>query len=226
MRILSWNVNGITACIERGDFNATMSEKDIFAGNSRMEEEQKGYISDERSGLHRLAEAGFCDAYRHFYPRTSDQSTWTWWSNRLYKRSEDKGWRLDYFFVDKRIADRMVEVSHHREIQGSDHCPILLDARFETPSYSRSLQRQGTYCDWQATDTRKTSQRWTNRVTHFKQYEKELADIQAEITAYETIHQRDKVMELQQRVLDNMHFKCLAVEKVARAGPVRMPSSL
>ena len=71
MRILSWNVNGITACIERGDFNATMSERDIFAGNSRMEEEQKGYISDERSGLHRLVEAGFCDAYRHFYPRTS-----------------------------------------------------------------------------------------------------------------------------------------------------------
>ena len=205
----------VIAC---GDFNATMSERDIFAGNSRMEEEQKGYISDERSGLHRLVEAGFCDAYRHFYPRTSDQSTWTWWSNRLYKRSEDKGWRLDYFFVDKRIADRMVEVSHHREIQGSDHCPILLDARFETPSYTRSLQKQGTYCDWQATDTRKTSQRWTNRVTHFKQYEKELSDIQAEITAYETIHQRDKVMELQQKVLDNMHFKCLAVEKVARSG--------
>ena len=36
------------------------------------------------------------------------------------------GWRIDYFIVSRRIADRIRAAEIHNEIFGSDHCPVEL----------------------------------------------------------------------------------------------------
>ena len=108
-----------------GDFNATRADIDIYPENTRMTWAQLGYASDERSGLESLIECSFTDAYRHLYPDKT--GAYTWWSNRLNKRKENRGWRLDYFFVDDDLRDYIREVQHHTDIEGSDHCPISLE---------------------------------------------------------------------------------------------------
>ena len=111
----------VIAC---GDFNATMLPIDVFPENERQNAAEIEYESEERANMQTLLESGFIDAFRYLYPdKTGD---YTWWSNRLYKRQENRGWRLDYFIVSKSLTGRIEDVIHHNEIKGSDHCPIEL----------------------------------------------------------------------------------------------------
>lgn len=107
-----------------GDFNVARSSIDIFSENMRQYWAEQGYISDERNNLEALIEEGFTDVFRELHP---DERSYTWWSNRLYKRSEGRGWRLDYFFVSDELMPKVKSITHHHEIEGSDHCPIELE---------------------------------------------------------------------------------------------------
>lgn len=107
-----------------GDFNVAHTELDIYAENARQYADSQGYVSDERSNFEALLELGFTDVYRHFYPA---ERSYTWWSNRLHKRGEDRGWRLDYFVISDELLPRVKSVRHLSDIYGSDHCPIELE---------------------------------------------------------------------------------------------------
>lgn len=108
-----------------GDFNVAMTDIDIYPENLRQYWAQLGYASDERSNLETLMESGFTDAFRHLYP--SQKGAYTWWSNRLKKRQENRGWRLDYFFLSESIMPRLIGVEHLTGVMGSDHCPIMVE---------------------------------------------------------------------------------------------------
>ena len=45
---------------------------------------------------------------------------------RFHAREKNAGWRIDYFIVSRRIADRIRAAEIHNEIFGSDHCPVEL----------------------------------------------------------------------------------------------------
>ena len=107
-----------------GDFNVARESIDIYPENMRLYWANQGYASDERSELETLLEEGLTDAYRALYP---GQRSYTWWSNRLYKRKEGRGWRLDYFLVSDSLMGSVKNVTHLQDIYGSDHCPILLE---------------------------------------------------------------------------------------------------
>lgn len=53
--------------------------------------------------------------------------TYSWWSYRFHAREKNLGWRIDYFLLSDRLAERMEDAKIHTEIFGSDHCPIELD---------------------------------------------------------------------------------------------------
>ena len=116
----------VIAC---GDYNVTMARIDVYEENIRIDWAEQGYISDERSNLQNLLDDGFTDAYRFLYP--DEKNAFTWWSNRRYKRNEDRGWRLDYFIVSDVLQPQIRDVIHHQDITGSDHCPIVLDCDIE-----------------------------------------------------------------------------------------------
>ena len=71
----------------------------------------------------RLLDAGFADSFRLLHP---DEVKYSWWSYRMRARARNIGWRIDYFLVSRRAADRVLAAEIHDEILGSDHCPVEL----------------------------------------------------------------------------------------------------
>ena len=110
-----------------GDFNVAREAIDIYEENQHQFADNQGYASDERSEMESLLDEGFTDAFRELYP---DLRSYTWWSNRLNKRFEGRGWRLDYFIVSDDLTFSIADMKHHQEIMGSDHCPIELEVLF------------------------------------------------------------------------------------------------
>lgn len=107
-----------------GDFNVARCELDIYAENSNQGQLEYGYATDEQSDFETLLELGLCDVFRE---RNPGVRSYTWWSNRLNKRNEDRGWRLDYFLVSEELMDKVTDMIHEKEVLGSDHCPIRLE---------------------------------------------------------------------------------------------------
>lgn len=109
-----------------GDFNVVRDEIDFYKENERQYWKMQGYISDERSNLESLLDLGLIDVFRELNP---EKRGYTWWSNRLNKRQEDRGWRLDYFLISEGLMDSVIDMRHLSDIGGSDHCPIMLEVR-------------------------------------------------------------------------------------------------
>lgn len=52
------------------------------------------------------------------------------WSYRTRARERNAGWRLDYFYVNEEIKDKVVAAEILDDIYGSDHCPVTLELDF------------------------------------------------------------------------------------------------
>ena len=42
-------------------------------------------------------------------------------------RKNNAGWRIDYFIVSNRIAEKIQAAPIYADIMGSDHCPVGLE---------------------------------------------------------------------------------------------------
>ena len=107
-----------------GDFN--IAHKEIDLRNPKQNLNNAGFLPGERQWMDELVTKGFVDAFRVF---EKGGGHYTWWSYRPGVRQKNIGWRLDYFFVDPGLRDRLRKVSHQCEVPGSDHCPILLELK-------------------------------------------------------------------------------------------------
>ena len=202
----------VIAC---GDFNVTLSRIDVYDENERITWAEQGYISDERANLQGLINEGFTDAYRFLYP--DRKGSYTWWSNRLYKRNEDRGWRLDFFFVSDNVVKCVKDVVHHQNIFGSDHCPITLDATVNDSVYDLLYRTAVQKRESNGAEEIRLSSMWNKRQQQFKIYEKKLKDLQAQITINTELHLNEAVRRLQIQIMDDIGFRCLAVNKVVKA---------
>lgn len=72
-----------------------------------------------------LLEAGLTDSFRHLYPDRRD--AYSWWSYMGNARERNVGWRIDYFLVSRQIQNQIREAEIRMEVQGSDHCPVVLE---------------------------------------------------------------------------------------------------
>lgn len=108
-----------------GDFNTYLSKTDIYPENGRMHKEDSGLLEDSRENLLEFMSQGFSDAYRLIYP--NETNCYTWWSQRRNRRKVNHGWRLDMFILSDSITDQVQDVRILSDIEGSDHCPVLLD---------------------------------------------------------------------------------------------------
>ena len=71
-----------------------------------------------------LLESGFIDTFRYLHPDTT--GAYTWWSYFRKARETNAGWRIDYFIVSKRLAERIQTAEIYTDVMGSDHCPVGL----------------------------------------------------------------------------------------------------
>ena len=104
-----------------GDLNVAHQEIDIK--NPAANRRNAGFTDEERGAMTRLLDAGFADSFRLLHP---DAVQYSWWSYRFRARERNAGWRIDYFLVSRRIADRVRAAEIHGEVFGSDHCPVEL----------------------------------------------------------------------------------------------------
>lgn len=105
-----------------GDLNVAHEEIDIK--NARTNRMSAGFTDQERAKMTELLAAGFTDSFRSIHP---DEVKYSWWSYRFHAREKNAGWRIDYFIVSNRIADKIKAAEIHNEVFGSDHCPVELD---------------------------------------------------------------------------------------------------
>lgn len=106
-----------------GDLN--VAHEDIDLKNPGPNRGAAGFSDQERGKLDELLAAGFTDSFRYLHPDAT--GVYSWWSMRFRARERNAGWRIDYFLVSNRIADRIRAAEIRMDIQGSDHCPVLLD---------------------------------------------------------------------------------------------------
>lgn len=106
-----------------GDLNVAHEEIDLK--NPKTNRKNAGFTDDERQKMTELLGAGFTDSFRYLYPEVTD--AYSWWSYMGKARERNVGWRIDYFIVSNRLADKIVEAKIHADIMGSDHCPVELE---------------------------------------------------------------------------------------------------
>ncbi|NWK54611.1 exodeoxyribonuclease III [Verrucomicrobiaceae bacterium N1E253] len=110
-----------------GDLN--VSHREIDLARPKQNRKNAGFSDQERAGFDNILDAGFIDSFRHFYPDQTD--AYSWWSYRAGARGKNIGWRLDYFCVSSSIIDKVESAGILSDVLGSDHCPVLLEAKLK-----------------------------------------------------------------------------------------------
>lgn len=103
-----------------GDLN--VAHKEIDLKNPKTNRKSAGFTDEERNKMTVLLENGFTDMFRYLYP--DKENAYTWWSYMGHAREKNVGWRIDYFIVSNRFADKVKDAYIFSEIMGSDHCPV------------------------------------------------------------------------------------------------------
>ena len=110
-------------CIICGDLN--VAHKEIDLKNPSSNRGNAGFSDEERESFGKLLDIGLTDSFRHLFP---DQTgAYTWWSYMFKARQNNAGWRIDYFLISNRWADRIQATPIYSEVLGSDHCPVGLE---------------------------------------------------------------------------------------------------
>ena len=110
----------VIAC---GDLNVAHQEIDLK--NPKSNRGNAGFSDEERNSFTETLELGFTDSFRHLYPDV--EGAYTWWSYMFKAREKNAGWRIDYFIVSDRIADKITATPIYKDTLGSDHCPVGLE---------------------------------------------------------------------------------------------------
>ncbi|MBE6499488.1 MAG: exodeoxyribonuclease III [Methanobrevibacter thaueri] len=108
-----------------GDYNIAHHPIDVY--NPKNCEGKSGYLPEERAWLDELEKEGFIDTFRLF---DDGEDNFTWWSYRTRARERNAGWRLDYFYVNEEIKNKVKSAEILSDIYGSDHCPVTLELDF------------------------------------------------------------------------------------------------
>lgn len=105
-----------------GDLNVAHTEDDL--ANPKQNEGEHGFTKEEREGVDKIIGEGFIDTFRMF---TKGNGHYTWWTHFANARARNVGWRIDYFFVSRKLEKRIKGAKIHADMMGSDHCPISLE---------------------------------------------------------------------------------------------------
>lgn len=109
----------VIAC---GDLN--VAHKEIDLKNPATNRKNAGFSDEEREKFTELIQCGFIDTFRYFNPEVT--GAYSWWSYRFNARKNNAGWRIDYFIVSETLKEKLVSADIHKDILGSDHCPVEL----------------------------------------------------------------------------------------------------
>ena len=106
-----------------GDLNVAHQEIDLK--NPKSNRGSAGFSDEERESFTKTLAAGFTDSFRRLNPDAT--GCYTWWSYMFKAREKNAGWRIDYFLVSDRAAEKIKSAPIYADVMGSDHCPVGLE---------------------------------------------------------------------------------------------------
>lgn len=107
-----------------GDFNAAYQEIDLKHPESNHH--SAGFTDEERAGFGQLIGSGFVDTFRLLHGQV--EGVYSWWAQRVRSaKANNSGWRIDYWLVSERLADKVTKSEMIDTGERADHCPILLE---------------------------------------------------------------------------------------------------
>ena len=126
-------LDGLKPVVYIGDLNVAHQDRDIWNCGAPHVPKSAGTSPEERAAFPQLLARGFADSFRHFHPDAD--GCFTYWSQRANNRPVNKGLRIDYAVVSRRLlpgqgaatgAPVVFDAFHlDRECVGlSDHCAV------------------------------------------------------------------------------------------------------
>lgn len=110
--------------IATGDFNVAHKEIDLAHPNNNRR--SAGFTDEERQGFTNLLAKGFTDTFRYIHGDVP--SVYSWWAQRAKtSKINNSGWRIDYWLVSDRIADKVIKSEMIDSGPRQDHTPLLLE---------------------------------------------------------------------------------------------------
>lgn len=108
-----------------GDFNIALESRDVY----RLTKDTEIMASpQERQSLQAILDLGFSDAFRKFTP---DSGHYTWWDYRRGGFPQNRGWRIDHFYLTANLSARaqscIIDKKPRTWEKPSDHTPVILE---------------------------------------------------------------------------------------------------
>jgi len=108
-----------------GDVNTAHQEIDL--ARPRENQDNTGFLPEERAWLDEVAALGWIDTFRHFHP--SKAGAYSYWDMKTRARDRNVGWRIDYLFASPDLLPTLNTATIHPNLMGSDHCPVSAEIR-------------------------------------------------------------------------------------------------
>ena len=107
-----------------GDYNVAHNEIDL--AHPENNRQSAGFTDEERLGFTNLLNKGFTDTFRYIHGDV--EGKYSWWAQRVRtSKINNSGWRIDYWLVSNRIADKVIKSEMIDSGKRQDHTPILLE---------------------------------------------------------------------------------------------------
>ncbi|HFI0077284.1 TPA: exodeoxyribonuclease III [Streptococcus suis] len=107
-----------------GDYN--VAHKEIDLANPASNHHSPGFTDEERQGFTNLLAHGFTDTFRHLHGDVLN--AYTWWAQRSRtSKINNTGWRIDYWLVSDRVADKVTKSDMIDSGARQDHTPIVME---------------------------------------------------------------------------------------------------
>ena len=107
-----------------GDLNVAKEDIDIYEpkGHERM----AGFTKKEKDSFNKFLDMGYIDSFRDLHPK---EQIFSFFSKKGNFKEQNKGWRLDYFIINKDSKSITIEDSNilnKDKYDSSDHIPLVL----------------------------------------------------------------------------------------------------
>ncbi|HHX58917.1 MAG TPA: exodeoxyribonuclease III [Candidatus Moranbacteria bacterium] len=106
-----------------GDVNVAHDEIDL--ARPKENDGKIGFHPKERAWMDRLTKDNWSDVWRDENPKKT--KVYSYWDLKSRARERNVGWRIDYFFLDKKLLPKVKRIEYLTWQMGSDHCPLLME---------------------------------------------------------------------------------------------------
>lgn len=106
-----------------GDMNVAHQEIDL--ARPKENNGHIGFHPAERNWLDKVLQNNWLDIWRSKNPEV--RNVYSYWDSFTRARNRNVGWRIDYFFTDKKMLEKVKNIQYLSNQMGSDHCPLLLE---------------------------------------------------------------------------------------------------